>query len=209
MALTNLNGEDVKDLDLLMAQVISHPATDNVMDFARKVKLMELNLKKSSKEEEVLGRLYSDALALHHAVLIFEMDPSLVAQNALARVLSGITPALLSFEEYLSKEDMKFWEMMIDGTAVVSHWVSTTPYVTGAKMQVDFRFREELIKVEERLIELFLESGESAEESIKRASEFCDALRQNDLDEIEKPGYIFFLWYSIVMISYKNFKDLL
>jgi hypothetical protein len=209
MKLTGLKGEDVKELDVLMAQVISHPATENVMDFARKVKLMKLNLKKSSNEEAVLGRLHSDALALHHAVLVFEMDPSLVAQNALARVLSGITPALLSFEEYLSKEDMKFWEIMIDGSAVVSHWVSTTPYVTGAKMQVDFRFREELIKVEERLIELFLESGESAEESIKRASEFCDALLENDLDEIEKPGYIFFLWYAMVMVSYKNFKDLL
>jgi hypothetical protein len=209
MKLTGLNGEDVKELDILMAQLISSPTTENVLDFARKVRVMELNQKKSTKEFGVLGKMYSDALSLHHAVLIFETDPELVAQNAMARVLSGITPALLSFEEYLSHEDMKFWEILIDGTAVVSHWVSTTPYVTGAKMQVDFRFQEELVKVEERLTELFLENGESAEESVKRASEFCDNLRKNDLGEVEKPGYIFFLWYAMVMVSYKNFKDLL
>jgi hypothetical protein len=208
MVITEIKGEDVKELDGLMAQLISSPTTENVMDLARKVRILDIDYKKTQKvEENFLGGLYSDALSLHHAVLVFETDPNLVAQNAMARVISGITPALLSLEDYLSKEDTKFWELLFDGAAVVSHWVSTTPYVTGAKMLLDFRFQEELIKVEERLTELFLENGETPEESVERAAAFCDELKGSDMGDIEKSGYIFFLWYCIVMISYKNFKD--
>jgi hypothetical protein len=208
MKTTKIKGEEQKALDLAFAVLLNRPAAENALGFARKVKAVELNLKKASADEmDMVKVLYNDTMSLHHSILVFETDPDLVSQNTLARIISGSTPALLSFEEYLSGEDTKFWELLIDGTAIVSHWISTTPYITGAKLLLNFRFSEELVKVEERLTKLFISQGQNAEESIKKAGDFCDELRQKKLNDYEKPGYIFLFWYCIVMISYKNFKD--
>lgn len=208
MKTAKIKGEEQKDLDLKMAILFNSPTTENTLDFARKVRVVELKLKESQSElVDFVKKLYSDAISLHHAILVFETDPNLVSQNTLARLISGITPALLSFEDYLSKEDVKFWEILFDGAAVVSHWVSTTPYITGAKILLDFRFSEELVKVEERLTNLFIAQGKDAEESVKIAGEFCDDLRKKNLNDYEKPGLIFLFWYCLVMLSYKDFKD--
>ena len=205
----SLKGE-VKSLDEAMAILLTKPSIENALSFARKVKIVELKLpEKSNKELEQTRQLYYDAINLHHAILIFESDPKLVEQNALARVLSGLTPALLSLEEYLSGEDVELWELLIDGSAVVSHFISTTPYVTSSKITVDFRFQEELVKVEDRLSSLLILPGKDVKEGIEQAAKICDSLRKKNLSHIEKPGIIFVLWYSIVIISYKNFKDLI
>jgi hypothetical protein len=201
-------GEEHKNLDLAMAALFTGPTTKSTLDFARKVRALELNHKRYSKDEqEMIRSMYSDAMSLHHAILVFETDPELVSQNALARILSTLTPALLSLEEYLSGEDVNFWEILIDGTAVASHMVSTTPYVTGARLTVDFHFQEDLVKIEERLTKLFYANGQNVNESINRAIEICDELRQKNLNDSAKPAYIFLFWYCIVIISYKNFRD--
>jgi hypothetical protein len=208
MKTARIKGEDYKDLDLKMAVLFNSPNAQNALDFARKIRSVELKLGESPKEKmDLVKTLYSDVISLHHAILVFETDPNLVSNNIMARIISGITPALLSFEDYLSKEDTKFWEILFDGAAVVSHWVSTTPYITGAKLLLDFRFSEELVKVEERLTNLFIAQGMDIDESVQKAGEFCDDLRQKNLGDYEKPGYIFLFWYCIVMVSYKNFKD--
>ena len=208
MKTAKIKGEEHKDLDLSLAALFNSPTAGSAIDLARKVRAVELKLGESPKEKVDLVRtLYSDVISLHHAILVFETDPNLVSQNVLARIISGITPALLSLEEYLSKEDTKFWEILFDGAAIVSHWVSTTPYVTGAKLLLDFRFTEELVKVEERLTKLFIAQGKGIDDSIKIAGEFCDDLRQKGLNDHEKPGFVFLFWYCIVMLSYKDFKD--
>jgi hypothetical protein len=188
--------------------LFNSPTAENALNLARRVRAVELKLKDTKPDKlDLVSTLYSDTISLHHAILVFETDPTLVSENALARMISGATPAILSLEDYLSKEDTKFWEILFDGAAVVSHWVSTTPYVSGAKLLLDFRFTEELVKLEERLTKLFLSQGKDVEESIKIAAEFCDDLRERELSDYEKPGLVLLFWYCLVMISYKDFKD--
>jgi hypothetical protein len=200
--------KELKDLDVLMGLLLTEPSTKNALSFARKVKAVSISLNEiKSLKPHLIKQLYSDAISLHHAILVFNTDPNLVAQNAMARVLSGLTPAILSLEEYLSGEDVNFWEILMDGSAIFSHHVSTTPYVTASKYLVDFRFQDELVKVEERLVPLFTTTGQSGKEAISKAATICDEIREKDLGYSEKPGYIFLFWYSILIISYKNFKD--
>jgi hypothetical protein len=208
MKTSKIKGEELENLNLKMATLFNSPNAQNVLDFARNIRSVELKMRESSSDKlDLVRTLYSDTISLHHAILVFETDPNLVSNNAMARIISGVTPAILSLEDYLSKEDTKFWELLFDGAAVVSHWVSTTPYVTGAKLLLDFRFANELVKIEERLTRLFIAQGKDIDESVRNAGEFCDDLRQKDLGDYEKPGYIFLFWYCLVMISYKDFKD--
>ena len=102
---------------------------------------------------------------------------------------------------------MHLWEILIDGSAIISHMVSTTPYVTASKISLDFRFHEELVKLEDRLISLLVSNGEDAGKAVKNAAEICDDLRKKQMKYSEKPAHIFVLWYSILIVSYKNFKD--
>jgi len=200
--------EHLKDLDVSMGLLLTKPSQNNVLSFARQAKAVSVLLKKAkSHDSQTVLELYSDAVALHHAIVVFNTDPNLVKENSMARLLSGLTPALLSLEEFISGEDVNFWEILIDGSAVISHVIATTPYVTAAKSLVDFRFEKELVKVEERLVTLFNANGTDHLESISKAAAICDELRKMNLGYSEKPGYIFLFRYSILIITYKNFKD--
>ncbi|UCF08592.1 MAG: hypothetical protein JSW28_02575 [Thermoplasmata archaeon] len=208
MGIQESMGEELKSLDEAMALLLVTPTTQNALSLARSIKTIELkSAKEWKKESQAAGHLYSDVLNLHRAILMFEIDPEMVSQNAMARLLSGLTPALLSLEEYLSGEDVDLWELFIDGSAVVTHLYATTPYITSAKLTGDFHFQDELVKVEDRLRDLLLANGMDMTESISTAAKICDDLRKKSLNYMEKPGQLLLLWYSIVIISYKHFKD--
>lgn len=198
----------IKNLDETMAVLLAAPSTVNALSLARNARALEMEWAKAKKKEStIFNQLYSDAVNLHNAILAFENDPQMVDQNAMARVLSGITPALLSLEEYLSGEDVDFWEILMDGSAVAFHLVATTPYITSAKYAVDTHFNEELVSVEDRLVVLLHEIGQDIQASISKASELCDSFRSRDLSHTEKPAIIFLLRYIIMILSYNNFKE--
>jgi hypothetical protein len=184
------------------------PSTKNALSLARLARALEMEqVKARSKDSSVFSQLYNDAVNLHNAILAFENDPQMVDQNALARVLSGITPALMSLEEYLSGEDVDFWEILIDGSAVAFHLVATTPYITSAKYAVDTHFHEELVSVEDRLVALLHETGQDIQASLTKSAELCDSFRERNLSHAEKPALIFLLRYIIMILSYNNFKE--
>ena len=198
----------IKNLDEAMAVLLAAPSTKNALSLARYARALEMEWAKAKKNDStIFGQLYSDAVNLHHAILAFENDPQMVDQNAMARVLSGITPAILSLEEYLSGEDVDFWEILMDGSAVAFHLVATTPYITSAKYAVDTHFHEELVSVEDRLVAILHENGQDIQASISKASELCDSFRKKNLSHAEKPAHIFLLRYIIMILSYNNFKE--
>jgi len=208
MAAKNSKEIGIKELDESMAVLMTHPSTKAALTLARNARALEMSRAAAkNKDSGIFSTLYSDAVSLHHAILAFENDPQMVDQNALARVLSGITPALLSLEEYLSGEDVDFWEIMIDGSAVAFHLVATTPYITSAKYAVDTHFHEELVSVEDRLVTLLHENGQDIEEAMTKSAELCDSFRKKNLSHVEKPALIFLLRYIIMILSYNNFKE--
>lgn len=201
-------GTGVTGLDEAVAVLLAKPSTRNALSLAREARALEMEWATVKDKKSIMAReLYGDAVELHNAIIAFENDPQMVDQNALARVLSGITPALLSLEEYLSGEDVNFWEILIDGSAVAFHLVATTPYITSAKYAVDTHFMEELISVEDRLVTLLCQNGEDITTSISRAADMCDRWREKNLSHSEKPALIFLLRYIILILSYKHFKE--
>jgi hypothetical protein len=191
-----------------MGDLLTHPSTESSLNLARSARLIQMKLGEKHKSGSSLAReLHDDALNLHRAILLFEADPQMVDQNAMARIYSGLSPAILSFEEFLSGEDVNLWELVMDGTAVVTSIISSTPYVTTAKISLDFHFLDELVKVEERLVDLMATDTKNIEESTKRIADICDGLRKKNLKYSEKPGMVFVLWLSALMISYRNFRD--
>jgi hypothetical protein len=208
MVVENGEGTGIKELDEAMAVLLTAPSTRSALILARKARAMEMGWEKATKKDStVLGQLYSDAVALHNAIVAFENDPQMVDQNALARVLSGITPALLSLEEYLSGEDVDFWEILIDGSAVAFHYVATTPYITSAKYAVDTHFHEELVSIEDRLATVLHETGQDIQTSMRKSAELCDSFRKKSLSHVEKPALIFLLRFVIMILTYNNFKE--
>jgi hypothetical protein len=198
----------IKNLDETMAVLLAAPSTKNALSLARNARALEMEWAKAKKmNSSIFGQLYSDAVNLHNAILAFENDPQMVDQNAMARVLSGITPALLSLEEYLSGEDVDFWEILMDGSAVAFHVVASTPYITSAKYAVDTHFHEELVSVEDRLVAILHENGQDIQDSLTKSAELCDSFRKRDLSHTEKPAIIFLLRYIIMILSYNNFKE--
>lgn len=200
--------ESVKNLDRKMAVLLLEPSSSTALSFIRAVDL--LRTKAGSLElKGPLDSLRDDSMELEEVLLTLETDPEIVKRNLLARIISAVFPALNSMEEFRSFEEKGLFELFIGSVGVLSEIATSTQYLESTKLSAAAHLEAHLVKVEARLVDLAISSGEGSSEEVLHIQSFMDDLREQDVPYKQKPFLPFLLWTIVLVIAYKKVKDLL
>ena len=129
-------------------------------------------------------------------------------RNILARAISGIFPLLNTIEEFKSFEDQTPFDMIMNGLGIISEFAQATQYLEATRLSSLAKSESALIRVEERLVELALETPGNPEKEIASIENFMDSVRSLKMNPRDRPFIPFMLWIFISVISYKRLKDL-
>ncbi|MGA1872125.1 MAG: hypothetical protein ACMUHY_00500 [Thermoplasmatota archaeon] len=197
-----------KGIDEAMARYLVQPSSTNALAMIRETR--KLIATRSGQEDELIDRAgvhLANCRELHGSLLTLESDPEIVKRNILARSISAIFPVLNTFEEIRTLEDKEPLEMLMNGLSILSELTQATQYLEATKLNARSNFERALVKVEDRLVELALETPGDPEEELATVERFIDSIRSIEMDPKERPFIPFLLWTFISVISYKRLKD--
>jgi hypothetical protein len=197
-------------IDEAMAKILIQPSSSNALDMVREARRLRVLAEKEShhdfaKKAEIHLK---NCRELHGIILTLESDPEIVKRNILARTISGIFPLLNTIEEFKSLEDQTPFDIMMNGLGIISELAQATQYLEATRLSSIAKSESALIKVEDRLVELALETPGDPEKELKSVENFMDSVRALKMNPRDRPFIPFMLWIFITVISYKRLKDL-
>jgi hypothetical protein len=200
--------EDLKELDEKMAVMLVEPSSMAALFFIRSVDLLRTSVKEAD-ELELISVLHDDSMELHEVLLTLETDPEIVKKNMLARVISGVFPFLNSIEEFWSLEDKDLPDLLLDSIGVISEIATSTQYLEGTRLLAAAHFERNLVKVEERFVDIARSAGGDTRSKFHQIHSFLDDLRKLDIPSREKAFVPFLLWTIVIVLSYIKVKNVM
>ncbi|MEA3559140.1 MAG: hypothetical protein U9R75_07805 [Candidatus Thermoplasmatota archaeon] len=200
--------KDQKKLDEKMAVMLLEPSSKTTLAFIRSVDLLRASTNADDLNEPIRA-LHDDAMALHDVVLTLETDPEIVERNILARVISGVFPFLNSVEEFQSMEDQGLSDLILNSIGVISEIATSTQYLEATRILASAHFERNLVKVEERFVDIALSAGGDTRSKVRNIHSFMDELHKLDIPNREKAFLPFLLRTSVVSLSYQKVKNVM
>lgn len=197
-------------IDEAMAKVLIQPSSSNALIMVREARRLKV-LAEVGNDQVLVDRAdihLKNCKELHTIILTLESDPEIVKRNILARAISGIFPILNTIEEIKSLEDQTPFDLLMNGLGIVSELAQATQYLEATRLSSLAKSESALIRVEERLVELTLETPGDPEKELKSVEDFMDSVRALKMNTRDRPFIPFILWIFISVISYKRLKDL-
>ncbi|MBN1539235.1 MAG: hypothetical protein JW939_03750 [Candidatus Thermoplasmatota archaeon] len=199
----------MKGIDEAMAKFLLQPSSGNVLPMIRETRRFMILNRDHHELEEMAGVHLRNCTELHGAVLTLESDPEIVKRNILARSISAIFPVMNTFEEIHSLSEKRPLEVLMNGLSILSEITQATQYLEATKLTSWANSERALVKVEDGLIELALETPGEPGSELEAVEGFMDAVRAFELEPKDRPFIPFLLWTFISVISYKKLKDML
>jgi len=199
-----------KGVDKTMAKVLVQPSSPSALEMvreARRWKAIAIADKKEKLVMKVQGHL-DNSIELYNVILTLESDPEIVKRNMLARAISGIFPLLNTIEEFRSFEDQTTFDMLMNGMGIISELAQATQYLEATRLSSLAHTERALVKVEQRLADLALETPGDVNLEMDAIEGFIDSVRSLDMNTRDRPFIPYMLWMFICVISYKRMKDL-
>ncbi|MBN1390016.1 MAG: hypothetical protein JXA22_05180 [Candidatus Thermoplasmatota archaeon] len=198
----------MKGIDEEMARFLVQPSSCNVISMIRETRRFIILNGDRDELMEKAGIHFRNCNELHGAVLILESDPEIVKRNILARSISAIFPVLNTFEEIRSFKEKRPLEVLMNALSILSEMTQATQYLEATKLTSWANSERALVKVEDRLIEMAMETPGKPGSELQAVEGFMDAVRGIELDPKDRPFIPFLLWTFISMVSYKRLKDM-
>jgi hypothetical protein len=198
-------------VDEAMAKLLVQPSSENALAMVRATRRLKVLSEQEGKKEiaERADVHLQNSMDLHGMVLTLESDPEIVERNILARVISGIFPAMHTIEEFTTHEDRSPYDIIMNALGVVSELAQATQYLEGTRLLSLANSERALVRVEQRLVDLALETPGEPDKELDSVESFIDSVRGMELNPRDRPFIPFMLWIFISIISYKRLKDLM
>jgi hypothetical protein len=198
-----------KGIDETMAKILVQPSSDNAVSLIREARRFKVLLGVKGNEDLAASAdiHLKNCIELHHVILRLESVPEIVKRNILARAIAGIFPVLNTIEEFRSMEDKAPFDIIMNAMGVVSELAQATQYLEATRLSSLAKSEEALIHVEQRLVELALETPGDPEVELNSVEQFIDSVRGLQMNPRDRPFVPFMLWVFISIISYKRLKE--
>ena len=196
-----------KELNEAMAAALTDPSSGEILDLMREIRRDRVRHMASGNIAiaQNTSSFYSDCANLYKNALFLESDPEIVTRNTLARVLAGIGPFIQAFEEIRTLEDKDVWELMTDAGSIIAEIASASQYLESVKLTTQAHYKENLLEVEERMMEM-AENSMDPLGSMARVSSIMDSISSLDIPSQSKPFIPFVLWMLLVIIDYRIYS---
>jgi hypothetical protein len=149
-----------------------------------------------------LGRLYDAALTM-------EKDPEVIRKNALARIMSTLSPLIVGFQDYISSPGLPMWKLGTEGLVLVTEVIGATQYLEAARLISATEYERDLWELEMRATDIIDERTDvpgEVKENMERICEFFDEFRGPEYPIESKPTTYFVLALIIFVIAYYDLK---
>jgi hypothetical protein len=199
------------ELDRTFALMLVRPGSGTVHSVIREVRALEAQARSEGNDEAAaaLNGLCRDALALHDSVVTLESDPEIVKRNMLARIITAVFPVLNGLDSFRNFPKKPLWELFMSGLSVAAEISTATQYLESANLAARAHFERDLVKIEDRVMELASSEGMDISEVRPAVEGYFDSLRKAEVPTTQKPMVPFILWLVICTVSYKRSKTVL
>jgi hypothetical protein len=127
----------------------------------------------------------------------------------IARVITAIFPIMNSIEDIRNIAEKDVYDMLMNGLSTASEILTATQYLEGTRISARAHFERSLVGLEQRLSELLFEREGHVSKGLDTLEQFMDSLRKINVPPREMSFIPFLLWTMIVVLSYKQAKNLL
>jgi hypothetical protein len=203
-----MNETDSESMDNALARFMMTPGSRAALEMVRGARSLRNKLEGSRDQELVrlVEEHHNDCMRLHDASLTLEADPEILGRNLTARVISGIFPVLNAIEEFRSFEDQTIYDMILNSLGIVAEVATASQYLEATRLSANAHSERELVKVEERLVKLSMNTEGDLDEKTAGIEDFMDEVRSLKIPHRKKPMIPFLLWILISVVSYKQLK---
>jgi len=191
-----------------MADLLVSPSSDAVLRLMREARKGSASSMMAGEVERAqsLAPLIADCSELYRAALSLESDPEIVSRNTIARLLGSLSPFLLSVQDIRSLKDKGPLEVLMTFMTTAAEFASASQYLASSQLATEAHFRENLLEVEERFMDMAQTSDDGTLEAIEAVESFMDSVRSMDVPAEVKPFIPFLLWTLIVVLDYRICK---
>ena len=205
-----MDAQSLKELDKVVAFMLVRPSSASVHSVIREARSLEGKSRSEGNDEVVKGLngLYRDALSLHDSIVTLESDPEIVKRNMLARIITAVFPVLNGLESFRNFPKKPLWDLFMSGLSVAAEISTATQYLESANLAAKAHFERDLVRIEDRVLELASSEGLDMVEARPAIEDYFDSLRKADIPTTQRPVVPFLLWLVICTVSYKRTKSM-